>query len=64
MIGERFHNGKNDDIYSRLPDEFTLDDARRVKPEASANSIRQMMKNWKNQGLVLMVSPGRYKKNK
>ena len=60
--GERVLQGKNDDIYSRLPDEFTLDDARRVKPEASSNSIRQMMKNWKKQGLVIMLSAGKYKK--
>ena len=60
--GERERYGRNDDIYSRLPDEFTIDDARRVKPEASSNSIRQMMKNWKKQGLVIMISAGRYKK--
>ena len=64
IIGDRTQPGKNDDIYSKLPDEFNFSDARRVKPDASDNSIRQMVKNWKKQGLVIMLSAGKYKKIK
>ena len=63
MIGERILQGKNDDYYSQLQDEFTVEEAARVKGNgASINSVRQMLKNWKKQGLIKTILPGRYRK--
>ncbi len=65
MIGERVIQGKNDDYYSHLPDEFTIEDAKKIKgPNASLNSVKQMLKNWRKQGLIKTVLPGRYLKLK
>ena len=61
--GERDRNGRNDDYYSQLGNEFTIEEARRIKgPDASSNSVKQMLKNWRKQGLIMNISPGRYKK--
>ena len=63
MMGERILQGKNDDYYSQLPNEFTVNEAARVKGNgASINSVRQMLKNWKKQGLIKTILPGRYQK--
>ena len=63
--GERMLQGKNDDYYSQLPNEFTVEDAARIKGNGSSiNSVRQMLKNWKKQGLIVTTLPGRYKKVK
>ena len=63
MIGERILQGKNDDFYSQLPNEFTAEDARRIKgTDASNNSVKQMLKNWRKQGLIKTILPGRYMK--
>lgn len=61
--GERVLPGKNNDYFSQLPNDFTAEDARRVKGSgASPNAVKQMLKNWKNQGLIMMITPGHYKK--
>jgi len=63
VIGERVLQGKNDDFYSQLPEEFTAEDARKVKgPEATPNAVKQMLKNWRKQGLIKTILPGRYRK--
>ena len=65
MIGERIHNGKNDNIYNQLNDDFTFSDANRAKGSgASVNSVRQMLKNWTKQGLIIKTGPQQYKKVK
>lgn len=65
----RARKGKNDNIFERLGDEFTFEQAFQqsmaVKgASASRNSVHQMMKNWKNQGLVVVATDGRYRKLK
>ncbi len=63
--GERFHYGKNDNIYNQLSDEFTTADAIRAKGSgASINSARQMLKNWRKQGLIIKVGIEKYRKVK
>ena len=53
-IGERKRMGKNDLLFDKLPDTFTVQDARLVKgPNASDNSVMQMLKNWTKQGLII-----------
>lgn len=64
----RARKGKNDNIFERLGDEFTFEQALQqsmaVKgTSASRNSVHQMLKNWRKQGLVLISPEGRYKKN-
>lgn len=64
--GLRKKIGKNDTIYSRLTEEFTTDNAYQelVTERGSCNrsTMRQMLKRWKNQGLVREIGPGRYQK--
>ncbi len=63
IIGERVLQGKNDDFYSQLAEEFTAEDARKVRgPEVTQNAVKQMLKNWKKQGLIKTILPGRYRK--
>ena len=64
----RNRKGRNDSIFERLSPEFTFEQAFQqsiaVKGTAATrNSVHQMLKNWKNQGLVLISPEGRYKKN-
>ena len=64
VIGARTLPGKNDTVFSRLGDEFSLEDARIAKGvECSINSVRQMIKNWCKQGLIIK-GDGMYKKTK
>lgn len=65
----RARKGKNDNIFERLGDEFTFEQALQqsmaVKgTSASRNSVHQMLKNWRKQGLVVIASDGRYQKVK
>ena len=65
MIGERIRLGKNDNIYNQLPEDFTSSDASRARgPGASANSVRQMLKNWRKQGLIIQTGKDQFKKVK
>ena len=55
--------GKNDSVYARLSKNFTIDDAfsaaLSVKGSSiTQNSVTQMLKNWKKQGLILPGRPG------
>lgn len=64
---ERQRVGRNDTIYERLDAEFGFDAAFQqsiaVKgAETSRNSVQQMLKNWRNQGLVEQTETGRYRK--
>ncbi len=61
--GNRKRPGANDTIYARLPEVFTLDQAHQVKGNTGdGNSTRQMVKNWKKQGLVIQIDSCTYKK--
>lgn len=59
--------GKNDSIYARLTEVFSLDDAYRqsiaVKGNScSNNAVRQMLKNWKRQGLIVAIKDSQFRK--
>ena len=67
LSGERMKRGKNDSIYERLDVQFTFEQAMQhsvaVKgANVTHNSVRQMLKNWRNQGLVYLTDEGRYRK--
>ena len=64
---DRQRMGKNDSIFERLDVEFGFDGAFlhsvSVKgANVSRNTVRQMLKNWKKQGLIVQTEAGRYKK--
>ncbi len=64
---ERRRIGKNDSIFERLDVEFGFEGAFQhsvsVKGAGvSNNSVRQMLKNWKKQGLIVQTDTGRYRK--
>ena len=64
---DRQRMGKNDSIYERLDMEFGIEGAFQhsvsVKgANVSRNSVRQMLKNWKKQGLIVQTEAGRYRK--
>ena len=68
QIGPRNRVGKNDSIFARLADEFSLEQAMQqcmaVKgANVSRNSVRMMLKNWRNQGLIVVShTPGHFQK--
>ena len=64
---ERRRIGKNDSIFMRLDVQFTLEQAMQQSVAAkgadvSRNQVHQMLKNWKNQGLIIQTDDGKYKK--
>lgn len=63
----RARRGKNDSIFERLADEFSFDQAFQqaiaVKGNnATRNSVHQMLKNWKSQGLIIIQENLHYRK--
>ena len=65
--GERQKRGRNDTIYERLDVQFTYEQAMQhtvaVKgAEVTTNTVRQMLKNWRKQGLVVLEQNGKYRK--
>ena len=67
LNGDRQKRGKNDSIYERLDVQFTFEQAMQhavaVKGAGvTHNTVRQMLKNWRNQGLVVMTDESRYRK--
>ena len=65
--GGRQKRGKNDSIFERLDPQFTFEQAFQqsvaVKgANVNHNTVRQMLKNWRNQGLVFLTDSGRYRK--
>jgi hypothetical protein len=64
---DRQRVGKNDTIFERLDEEFGFDSALQqsiaVKGAGvSRNSVKQMLKNWRKQGLIVQTEAGRYRK--
>ena len=64
---DRQRFGKNDSIFARLDVDFSFESALQhsvsVKGNGvSRNSIRQMLKNWKKQGLIIQTEAGKYRK--
>ena len=67
LNSERTRKGKNDSIFERLDQQFTFDQAMQhsvaVKGAGvTLNTVQQMLKNWRNQGLVLLNDDGQYRK--
>ena len=64
---DRQRMGKNDSIFARLDIDFGFDSAMQhsISVKGSGvtyNSVRQMLKNWKKQGLIVQTEAGRYRK--
>ena len=64
---DRTHRGKNDSIFERLDVTFTFEQAEQqsvaVKgATATHETVRQMLKNWKRQGLISILPDKRYQK--
>ena len=67
LSGERTKRGRNDSIFERLDIQFTFEQAMQhsvaVKGAGvTGNSVRQMLKNWRHQGLVVLTEDGKYRK--
>jgi hypothetical protein len=68
LSGDRLKHGKNDSIYERLDVQFTFEQAMQHSVAIKGagvnhNTVRQMLKNWRKQGLVVQTENGRYRKN-
>ena len=67
QYGERQKRGKNDSIFERLDIQFTFEQAMQhsvaVKgANVNTNTVRQMLKNWRKQRLVVLEKDGNYRK--
>jgi hypothetical protein len=67
MNGERTKRGKNDSIFERLDIQFSFEQAMQqsvaVKgANVNHNTVRQMLKNWRKQKLVVLEEDGNYRK--
>ena len=67
LSGERLKRGKNDSIFERLDVQFTFEQAMQFSvamkgASVTHNSVRQMLKNWRRQGLVSQTPEGGYRK--
>ena len=65
--GARTRRSKNDSIYERLDVQFTFEQAKQfaiaVKgADVTHNSVHQMLKNWRIQGLIEQIQEMRYRK--
>ena len=67
LNGERQKRGKNDSIFERLDLQFTFEQAMQHSVAVKGagvtnNTIHQMLKNWRKQGLVVKAEDGKYRK--
>ena len=63
----RSRRSKNDSIYERLDVQFTFEQAMQFSvavkgADVTRNSVQQMLKNWRNQRLILQTDEGGYRK--
>ena len=63
----RQKRGKNDSIFERLDMQFTFEQAMQHSVAVKGagvnhNTVRQMLKNWRKQGLVVLEEDGNYRK--
>ena len=66
-ISERSHRGKNDSIFERLDTNFTFEQALQQSIAMKGASVtnetaRQMLKNWRKQGLIVILKDKHYQK--
>ncbi len=69
LNGERTKRGRNDSIFERLDIQFSFEQAMQqsvaVKgANVNHNTVRQMLKNWRKQKLVVLEEDGNYRKVK
>lgn len=67
LNGERQKRGKNDSIFERLDVQFSFEQAMQHSVAVKGagvnhNTVRQMLKNWRKQGLVVLEEDGNYRK--
>lgn len=67
MPYDRTHRGKNDSIFERLDKTFSFEQAQQqsisVKgANTTLEAVKQMLKNWKRQGLIVVLPDMRYQK--
>ena len=67
LSSERQKRGKNDSIFERLDPQFTFEQAMQHSVAVKGagvnhNTVRQMLKNWRKQGLVVLEEDGNYRK--
>ena len=67
LNGDRQKRGKNDSIFERLDIQFSFEQAMQqsvaVKgAKVNHNTVRQMLKNWRKQRLVVLEEDGNYRK--
>ena len=63
----RSKRGKNDSIFERLDSQFTFEQAMQQSVAVKGagvnqNTVRQMLKNWRKQALVVVDGDGKYRK--
>ena len=63
----RSRRSKNDSIYERLDVQFTFEQAMQFSvavkgADVTRNSVQQMLKNWRNQRLIMQTDDGGYRK--
>ena len=66
--GSRSRRTKNDTIFDRLDLQFSFEQAMQFSvavkgASVTRNSVQQMLKNWRRQGLVSQTPEGAYRKN-
>ena len=64
---QRKKSGKNDTIFQRLDQQFSFEQAMQQSVaikgvDVTLNSVQQMLKNWRNQGLIVQVKDGKFRK--
>ena len=67
LNGVRTKRGKNDSIFERLDSQFTFEQAMQQSVAVKGagvnqNTVRQMLKNWRKQALVVVDEDGKYRK--
>ncbi|WP_033148587.1 DUF3987 domain-containing protein [Prevotella sp. P6B1] len=67
VASSRMRRSKNDSIFERLDPQFSFEQAMQfciaVKgADVTRNSVQQMLKNWRKQGLVMLTDEGRFRK--
>ena len=67
LNGVRTKRGKNDSIFERLDPQFTFEQAMQQSVAVKGagvnqNTVRQMLKNWRKQRLVVLEEDGNYRK--
>ena len=67
VMADRIRRGRNDTIFERLDVTFTFDQAQQQSvaikgASVTHEAVRQMLKNWKRQGLINILPDARYQK--